>query len=63
MTEETILQSISTELKSKLNKNGFTNGLFRIEYSTYKVAGLQETEKPIPFVSKDGLTLVSVTNY
>lgn len=63
MTEQEILQSVSIDLKEKLNRSGFTNGLFRIEYSTFRQTGLQETEKPIPFVSKNGTTLVSVTNY
>ncbi len=63
MTEQKILQSISKSLKDKLNKNGFTNGLFRIEYNNFRGSGLQETEKPIPFASENGTTLVSVTNY
>ena len=51
------------ELKEKLNQNGYTGGLFRIECLPYRPNGIEESEDPTPFVSKHGTTLVSVTNY
>ena len=63
MEQQQIITEAISKIQKKLNRNGYNNGVVRIEVYSYRIDGIKETKRPIPMVSKNGSLLISVKNY